>query len=298
MIEVRFHGRGGQGAKLASRILGRSGFLAGLYIQDFPLYGAERRGAPIISSTRLSDQPIEQRGYLEEPDLVLVMDDSLLKETRAQIFHGTRSTTPIIVNSPGAASDLLGGDVDAAKLISLDLSAIARRIIGLDAVSAEVAAVAAKAIGGISRDAVAEAVRIECREIELPMALIEKNVLAALEVYGAAFEISFSPRTEVDRAIGLSVAAWPLPVSVRSVAPTIRHPASAALRSTGNWRLERPEIALDKCKRCFLCYLYCPEGAINLDADNFPHIDYDHCKGCMVCYEECPTDAVTRRQED
>ena len=55
MIEIRFHGRGGQGAKIASRILGQAGFLAGLFAQDFALFGAERRGAPVVSFTRLSD---------------------------------------------------------------------------------------------------------------------------------------------------------------------------------------------------------------------------------------------------
>ena len=79
--------------------------------------------------------------------------------------------------------------------------------------------------------------------------------------------------------------------------PTIRHRGSAALRQTGNWRTERPVIDLEKCKRCFLCYLYCPEAALRLDAENFPHVDYDHCKGCMICYEECPTDAITRKLE-
>jgi 2-oxoacid:acceptor oxidoreductase gamma subunit (pyruvate/2-ketoisovalerate family) len=77
MIEVRFHGRGGQGAKIASRILAQSGFLAGLHAQDFALFGAERRGAPVVSCTRLSEQPIDRRGYVDEPDLVLVMDDAL-----------------------------------------------------------------------------------------------------------------------------------------------------------------------------------------------------------------------------
>ena len=57
MIEVRFHGRGGQGAKIASRILSHSGILAGLYAQDFALFGAERRGAPVVSFTRLSAEP-------------------------------------------------------------------------------------------------------------------------------------------------------------------------------------------------------------------------------------------------
>lgn len=85
MIEVRFHSRGGQGAKIASRILGRSGFLSGLYAQ-VALFGAERRGAPVISFTRLSNDPIDQRGNIEEPNLVVVMDDSLLKEAPDQVF--------------------------------------------------------------------------------------------------------------------------------------------------------------------------------------------------------------------
>ena len=69
MIEVRFHGRGGQGVKVASRILGRAGFLSDLQVQDFALFGAERRGAPVVSFTRLSDEPIDQRGYIEGPNL-------------------------------------------------------------------------------------------------------------------------------------------------------------------------------------------------------------------------------------
>ena len=95
----------------------------------------------------------------------------------------------------------------------------------------------------------------------------------------------------------LSSPAVPYLGSAQFAGPTIRRRGSAALRETGNWRTERPEIELAKCKRCFLCYLYCPEAAMRLDAENFPHVDYDHCKGCMICYEECPTDAISRRME-
>ena len=72
MIEVRFHGRGGQDAKIASRMLGRSGFLSGLYVQDFALFGAERRGSPVVSFTRLSAESSDQRGNIERPTLVEV----------------------------------------------------------------------------------------------------------------------------------------------------------------------------------------------------------------------------------
>jgi pyruvate ferredoxin oxidoreductase gamma subunit len=94
-LEVRFHGRGGQGAKLASRILARAGFVSGLEVQDCALFGAERRGAPVVASTRLSSEPITQRGNVDRPSVVIVMDDSLLEDARAQVFHGVNEDTPV-----------------------------------------------------------------------------------------------------------------------------------------------------------------------------------------------------------
>src|SRR5512146_1897113 len=111
MIQVRFHGRGGQGAKIASRVLGRSGFLSGLQVQGFALFGAERRGAPVVSFTRLGNEPIDQRGYIDEPNLVVVIDDSLLREAPGPVFHGVDPTTPILVN----------GDPNALGIITKDL---------------------------------------------------------------------------------------------------------------------------------------------------------------------------------
>jgi pyruvate ferredoxin oxidoreductase gamma subunit len=295
MIEVRFHGRGGQGAKIASRILGRSGLLAGLYAQDFALFGAERRGAPVVSFTRVSETPIDQRGYIEEPDLVVVMDDSLLKEARVQVFHGVHAETPVLINA--AASHPMGDEFPAANYVFLDLSGIAREFLGRDLVSAAAAGVAAKCVPAISSDILAEAVRIEIAEFGLPEELIDKNAAAAREAYARAPLIRMSGRREPLQSADVLPVPPPHLLSPEFTSPTIRHRGSAALRNTGTWRMERPEIDLSQCKRCFLCYLYCPDAAIRLDSDNFPHIDYDHCKGCLICYEECPTDAITRRTE-
>ena len=298
MIEVRFHGRGGQGAKIASRILGRSALLSGLYAQDFALFGAERRGAPVVSFTRVSETPIDQRGYIEEPDLVVVMDDSLLKEARAQIFHGVQAGTPVFINA--AATRATGDDakeLPAANFVFLDLSGIARGFMGRDLVSAAAAGVAAKCVPAISSDILAEAVRIEIAEFGLPEDLIDKNAAAAREAYARTPRIPLCTRREPLRSLDVLPEPPPYLLSPQFTSPTIRHRGSAALRNTGDWRMERPEIDLSQCKRCFLCYLYCPDAAIRLDSDNFPHIDYDHCKGCLICYEECPTDAITRRTE-
>lgn len=298
MIEVRFHGRGGQGAKLASRILGRSGFLSGLQAQDFALFGAERRGAPVVSFTRLSRDPIDERGNIDRPNLVVVMDDSLLKEAPGQVFHGVDDKTPLFVNADPDRLEVNLKDLPGAKFLFVDLSAIARELIGGVFVSAAAAAIAAKCVPSINLSALEDAVRSELAEFGLAPDLVEKNVAAAGAAYQRTPAVDLTAVAKVERPSAPSWQAVPYLGTSQFAGPTIRHRGSAALRATGNWRLERPEIDLTKCKRCFLCYLYCPEAAMRLDAENFPHIDYDHCKGCMICYEECPTDAIARRIEE
>jgi pyruvate ferredoxin oxidoreductase gamma subunit len=295
MIEVRFHGRGGQGTKIAGRILGRSGFLAGLYVQDFSLFGAERRGAPVVACTRLSRDPIDRRGYVDEPDLVVVMDESLLQEARAQIFHGVDAQTPVLINTAAEDPGSFDSDLPAASFTCLDLDSLAHRLTGGRIVSAVAAAAAARITGLIPLDILTEAVRIELTEADRPGEIVEKNIAAARAAFDSAPPVVLRLRPSTLRPRKPSVEMPPL--SDRLCAPIIRNPANAGLRRTGSWRVERPEIELAKCKRCFLCFLYCPETAIRLDADNFPHVDYEHCKGCMICYEECPTDAITRRLE-
>lgn len=296
-VEVRFHGRGGQGTKLASRILGRSGFLCGLETQDFALFGAERRGAPVVSFTRISSKPIERRGNIDRPGLVIVMDASLLREAPEQVFHGVEDTTPLFVNGNPDRPPVTLKDSPQAKFLFVDLSAIARELTGGVFVSAGAAAIAAKCVPSIKLSALEEAVRIELAEFGLARELAEKNVAAAGATYRTAPAVALAPRAAVESAAEPSWEAVPYVGKSGLVGPTIRHRGSAALRATGNWRVEQPEIDLAKCKRCFLCYLYCPEAAMRLDAENFPHVDYDHCKGCMICYEECPTDAISRRLE-
>ncbi len=66
---------------------------------------------------------------------------------------------------------------------------------------------------------------------------------------------------------------------------------------TGTWRVYKPVIDLSRCSRCATCWLYCPETAITLDKDGYPHIDYNYCKGCGICANECPTKAISMVEE-
>ena len=97
MIEIRWHGRGGQGAKTASLLLADAAFNTGKYIQGFPEYGPERMGAPITAYNRISDTPITVHSNIYEPDYVVVVDDTLLE--CVDVTAGLKSTGAIIINT-------------------------------------------------------------------------------------------------------------------------------------------------------------------------------------------------------
>ena len=104
MIEIRWHGRGGQGAKTASLLLADAAFNTGKYIQGFPEYGPERMGAPITAYNRISLSPIRIHSNIYEPDYVVVVDDSLLESV--PVTTGLKETGAIIINTTKDADTL------------------------------------------------------------------------------------------------------------------------------------------------------------------------------------------------
>ncbi len=97
MIEIRWHGRGGQGAKTASLLLADAAFNTGRYIQGFPEYGPERMGAPITAYNRISTSPITIHSNIYEPDYVVVVDDTLLESV--DVTAGLKETGAIVINT-------------------------------------------------------------------------------------------------------------------------------------------------------------------------------------------------------
>ena len=123
LIEIRWHGRGGQGAKTASLLLADAAFNTGKYIQGFPEYGPERMGAPITAYNRISDTPITVHSNIYEPDYVVVVDDTLLETV--DVTAGLKRTGAIIINttkSPEYLKSVLKGyegeiyTIDARKI--------------------------------------------------------------------------------------------------------------------------------------------------------------------------------------
>ena len=97
LIEIRWHGRGGQGAKTASLLLADAAFNTGKYIQGFPEYGPERMGAPITAYNRISETPITIHSNIYEPDYVVVVDDTLLESVN--VTAGLKESGAIIINT-------------------------------------------------------------------------------------------------------------------------------------------------------------------------------------------------------
>ncbi len=104
MIEIRWHGRGGQGAKTASLLLADAAFNTGKYIQGFPEYGPERMGAPITAYNRISTEPITIHSNIYEPDYVVVVDDTLLDSV--DVTSGLKKEGAIVINTTKDASEI------------------------------------------------------------------------------------------------------------------------------------------------------------------------------------------------
>ena len=104
-LEIRWHGRGGQGAKTAALLLADAAFKTGQYVQGFPEYGPERMGAPITAYNRISREPIRVQSNIYTPDLVMVVDETLLHSV--DVTAGLKKDGAIIINTPKSRDEIL-----------------------------------------------------------------------------------------------------------------------------------------------------------------------------------------------
>lgn len=129
LVEIRWHGRGGQGAKTASLLLADAAFNTGKYIQGFPEYGPERMGAPITAYNRISDNPIRIHSNIYEPDYVVVVDDTLLESV--DVTAGLKESGAIVINTTKDAvelSKLLNGY--KGKIYTIDARKVSMETLG------------------------------------------------------------------------------------------------------------------------------------------------------------------------
>jgi pyruvate ferredoxin oxidoreductase gamma subunit len=129
MIEMRFHGRGGQGAVTSAELIARAAIATGKYATAFPSFGPERRGAPVVAFARVDDQPIRMRSKVYEPDVVIVLDPSLLDI--ANPTEGLRKDGILVINSSHDPESIRKHLSYEGRMAIVDAGTIAREILGL-----------------------------------------------------------------------------------------------------------------------------------------------------------------------
>ena len=171
MIEIRFHGRGGQGAVTAAEILAKAAFEDGKYCQAFPFFGAERKGAPVMAFTRIADKPIRRRYQVYNPDYVIVLDDTLLEAV--DVLSGLKEEGKLIINAKDHVD--FGENVDS---YSIDATGIALDILGVPIVNTVMLGAFAGVTGEVSLDSI-----IKITKETFPGKIGEKNAEATKIAY-------------------------------------------------------------------------------------------------------------------
>ncbi len=178
MYEIRFHGRGGQGAVTASKILATAAFKEGKWVTSFPFYGTERRGAPVAAFTRIDDKRVEIRSQIYNPDAVILLDKSLMSVIN--VTDGLKENGLVLINSK--KSDVVNHpELSKFKVAIVDATNIAiRNSLGDPAhpiVNTAILGAYARVSGIVSLKSIQDATR------ELSPAKVDQNLKAEEEAF-------------------------------------------------------------------------------------------------------------------
>jgi len=180
LLEVRWHGRGGQGAWTASELLAKAAILEGKHIQSFPEFGPERMGAPLAAYTRISNEPIRLHCSVYNPNVVVVLDPTLLRSV--DVMTGLTEDGTIVVNtqeSPKTLKERM--KVTSQKVWTVPATDIAIKILNAPITNTAVLGAVTRAVSLVSLESIEKAIRERFRE-----ELAEKNIAVIREAYKEA----------------------------------------------------------------------------------------------------------------
>ncbi|GAG71687.1 unnamed protein product [marine sediment metagenome] len=181
LIEVRWHGRGGQGAVTVSKMLAESALSEGYHVQAFPEYGAERMGAPVQAFTRISKEPIIIHSHVENPKIVLVLDPSLI--VSIDILEGLDPDGTIIINSTQSPKEIRKTlDVGKRKVFTIDANTISLEELGRVIPNTPLLGAFSKTSGLVSLKNMEKAVKKQLSK-KFPVSIVDANIKALRRGY-------------------------------------------------------------------------------------------------------------------
>lgn len=265
MIGIRIHGRGGQGGVTASRLLATAAYFDGMYSQALPMYGTERRGAPVTAFVRVDDVRVRERELVHNPDIVLVLDPLL--STEQAMANGMKDDGILLLNTKLKPEEVtIGGNI---RIATVDATTIALETLKRPITNTAILGAFSKVVGWPKLESIEKAI------LNLfPGRIGELNVTAVKMSYEKASDIVQAKKRDSAETEDITVGGY------------------GVLRDVSSWRVFQPKIDLDKCIGCKTCWIYCPETAINWTDDDKPEIEWRKCKGCGICVNECPVEAI------
>lgn len=265
MIGIRLHGRGGQGAVTASRLLATAAYIDGKFSQAIPMYGTERRGAPLTCFVRIDDIRVRERELVHNPDIVVVLDPLL--STRQSMADGLNPGGLLLLNSDLPPEEVkIGGDI---RIATVDAMTIALETLKRPITNTAILGGFSKAVGWPKLESLEKAIMKQ-----FPGRIGEMNIAAIRMSYEKVSEVVPAPIKEAKSDEDVTVGGY------------------GVLRDVSSWRVFEPVFDLDKCTGCKSCWLFCPETAIRWTEDNKPEVEWRKCKGCGICVNECPVGAI------
>jgi len=185
LTEIRWHGRGGQGAWTASNILALAAMFDGKHVQSFPAFGPERAGAPVLAFTRISDEPIEIHSMVYNPDIVIVLDPTLL--STVNVIEGLKEGGKIVINYSDEVNKLhesLGLKEKKYKVFTTPATSLALEILKRPITNTAMIGALLKAEPLVSMESIEKALRLRFSEdvAKLNMQLIRKAYELTREV--------------------------------------------------------------------------------------------------------------------
>jgi len=176
LIEIRWHGRGGQGAVTSAELVAQAAINEGKYAQAFPAFGAERRGAPVVAFIRInSDEPIRVRAEVAEPDVVVVLDPGLLRIEN--VTSGLKANGMVVVNTKKQPEQIRQDFSINWSLATVDATTIARELLGVPIVNTSMVGALLRATGVVKLESLFEPLRQRFGR------LAERNINAMKRAY-------------------------------------------------------------------------------------------------------------------
>ncbi len=295
MIEVRLHGRGGQGAVTAAELVAQAVIASDDYAQAFPNFGPERRGAPVTAFLRISDTPIYLRERIEVPDIVIVLDNTLLG--MVDVTEGLKPGGTVIINATEAKETILQKFAERFRVVVVDADTIAMETLGVPITNTAIIGALVKATETLSLESLAKPLEKRFGT------LAEKNKKAMESAFELARIIEAGPgagETVVNKA-----ASWAEYIRSEAMHPwkevpigcDVTRAGSAGDFVTGNWRTAgHPLMDKEKCISCGICWVVCPDIAFDAVDDGYEW-NATYCKGCGICVQACPKKALSMEVE-